>query len=128
MKALNAKYLVLPILLLAIGCNKESSHADVICTEEFVFITLTVTGGQLDDFFTIRESTGDTIRNDKLDVWDDEAYVILDDKYVEEMKNSTENFLFQGFVEDSLVIESPYKIGADECHIKLIDGKTEISL
>lgn len=115
------------IFLIFTACKKDKNNEKIIgCTENFAFITVTVSGGDLDDFFTIREKTGDTIRNGK--AWNDSSYIVLDDHYVGKIKNSTEDFTFKGFIGDALVVEELYKIKADDCHIKLVSGETKLNI
>ena len=111
--------------LILISCAKEE---EVICTMEYRYISIDVKGGILDDFYTIRKYTGDTIRNEKDNIIGNNSYIILSDNYQNKIKNKEEIFIFKGYITDSLVVNEQYVIKADECHIDYVSGKKEINL
>ena len=122
-----AKLIVaLGLMLLLITSCKHTP--DIACTEEYRFVTITVNGAQLDNFYTIRTSNGDTIRHEQEMGLDSNVYVVLTDSYQKNIQNSVENFVFHGFIGDSLVVNEPFVIKADQCHITYVSGKTEINL
>jgi hypothetical protein len=109
------------------SCNRDKGTP---CTEEYRYVTITVNGALLDDFFTIRNSNGDTIRHDE-DPFagiSDNVYIVLSDGYQNVIRNKVENFTFSGYLNDSLVVNELFVIKADECHIEYVSGKTEVSL
>ncbi|MCB9070987.1 MAG: hypothetical protein H6543_00695 [Prevotellaceae bacterium] len=114
------------LMVLLISSCKNTQ--EIACTEEYRFVTITINGAQLDNFYTIRTSTGDTIRHNQEIGLDSNVYVVLTDSYQQTIQNSVENFIFQGFIADSLVINEPFVIKADQCHIDYVSGKTEINL
>ena len=114
------------LIVLLIGSCKNTQ--DIACTEEYRFVTITVNGAQLDNFYTIRISTRDTIRHEQEMGLDSNVYVVLTDSYQKNIQNSVENFVFHGFIGDSLVVNEPFVIKADQCHITYVSGKTEINL
>ena len=112
-------------ILILISCTKDE---EVIFTEEYRYISIDVKGGILDDFYTIRKYTGDTIRNEKDNIIGNNSYIILSDNYQNKIKNKEEIFIFKGYITDSLVVNEQYVIKADECHINYVSGKKEINL
>lgn len=96
------------------------------CTEEFRTITIEVNGAVLDDFYTVRLRTGDTIRRDS--PISGKYYEVLDDLWTDKIKQEGEYFLFEGKVGDSVLVREQFKIGHDECHIRLIEGRTRVDL
>ncbi len=116
------------LICLVIAAVLQSCVCDCsICTEEFRTIGVTITGGTLDDFYTVRISTGDTIVYSEQQIVDS-SYPILDDSFHSEIINSQETFYFNGIVNDEIVIDEDYVIEGDDCHINLISGTTEIDL
>ncbi len=111
--------------LLFSNCKNESSTP---CTMEFRYITITVHGNVLDDFYTLRTSNGDTIRYAKNEIPGDSIYIVLNDNYQQSLKNSSDTFIFRGLINDSVVVNEPFVIKADECHIEYVSGKTEVSI
>ncbi|MCF8366029.1 MAG: hypothetical protein K9H16_09620 [Bacteroidales bacterium] len=116
-------------LLLLFACSCNSRQDAVICTEEFRLIGVTVTGGELSDFYTVRETTKDTIRftenqNYPLGSW----YPILDDSYQPILEGIGEDFYFIGTIGDSGKFEQHYIIGADQCHIIKVLGPEKIEI
>lgn len=108
------------------SCAKKNNQT--ICTLEFRTINLTVNGVMLNDYYTIRESTGDTIRNISGNVPDQNLYPILDDNAQHLFPNNTEKFRFIGVVSDSVAVNEIYSIKADQCHIEYVSGKLEVTL
>lgn len=100
----------------------------VFCTKEFRTISVTITGGELDDFYTLRKSTGDTIKYGLEDVPFTDTYPILDDGFQATIAKSEEIFDFFGLINAIIVVDEEYIISADECHINLVSGETEIDL
>ncbi len=95
---------------------------------EFRYITITVHGNVLDDFYTLRTSNGDTIRYAKNEIPGDSIYIVLNDNYQQSLKNSSDTFVFRGLINDSVVVNEPFVIKADECHIEYMSGNTEVSI
>ena len=119
------------VVLLFHSCDQmddDPTNDDLVCTEEFRTITVTITGGTLDDFYTIRQSTGDTIRYSNENLPFPNVYPILDDSFQSIIANSQETFDFIGIIDAEIVVDEEYVIEADSCHINLVSGNTEIGL
>ena len=125
MKLVSFFILIVVSILIIISCTKDE---EVICTMEYRYISIDVKGGILDDFYTIRKYTGDTIRYEKDNIIGNNSYIILSDNYQNKIKNKEEIFIFKGYITDSLVVNEQYVIKADECHINYVSGKNEINL
>ena len=125
MKLVSFFILIVVSILIIISCTKDE---EVICSMEYRYISIDVKGGILDDFYTIRKYTGDTIRNEKDNIIGNNSYIILSDNYQNKIKNKEEIFIFKGYITDSLVVNEQYVIKADECHIDYVSGKKEINL
>ena len=125
MKLVSFFILIVVSILIIISCTKDE---EVICTMEYRYILIDVKGGILDDFYTIRKYTGDTIRYEKDNILGNNSYIILSDNYQNKIKNKEEIFIFKGYITDSLVVNEQYVIKADECHINYVSGKKEINL
>ena len=125
MKLVSFFILIVVSILILISCTKDE---EVICTMEYRYISIDVKGGILDDFYTIRKYTGDTIRYEKDNILGNNSYIILSDNYQNKIKNKEEIFIFKGYITDSLVVNEQYVIKADECHIDYVSGKKEINL
>ena len=125
MKLVSFFILIVVSILILISCTKDE---EIICTMEYRYISIDVKGGILDDFYTIRKYTGDTIRYEKDNILGNNSYIILSDNYQNKIKNKEEIFIFKGYITDSLVVNEQYIIKADECHINYVSGKKEINL
>ena len=125
MKKFSLHIIIFFTILFFISCAKEE---EVICTMEYRYISIDVKGGVLDNFYTIRKYTGDTIRYEKDNILGNNSYIILSDNYQNKIKNKEEIFIFKGYITDSLVVNEQYIIKADECHINYVSGKKEINL
>jgi len=125
MKKFSLHIIIFFTILFFISCAKEE---EVICTMEWRYISIDVKGGVLDNFYTIRKYTGDTIRYEKDNILGNNSYIILSDNYQNKIKNKEDVFIFKGYITDSLVVNEQYIIKADECHINYVSGKKEINL
>lgn len=111
-------------LLCCISCDKTPLENEVMCTEEFRTVGLTVVGDSLQDHYTIRISNNDTLRFSAFG-FQDNYYTVLDDSYASVLKNKEELFIFHGISDDSLVVTETFVIGADNCHIYKKSGVSQ---
>lgn len=126
MKALIVFFFMLAITCFA-GCKDKAGNNEVICTEEFVVIGVKINGANPDDFFTVRTATMDTIRFETgfpVGNW----YPILDDTFQPILQDQREDFYFVAFHNNQMIINQPYEIGADKCHVIRFSGPTEITV
>ncbi len=106
-------------------CNDFISRDEVVCTEEFRYITIKVSGEPLTEYYTVRLSDSDTIRPNPADAVFDKIYIVLSDNYQKKLENKKDTFRFIGKRESGIVREN-FVISADHCHISKISGKSEI--
>jgi hypothetical protein len=111
----------LSLLIISFSCKDD----EIACTEQFVTIGLEITGADLDDHFTIRQSNADTIRIGS--VFGD-FYPVLDDSYQTELENEEEQFSFIGIIADTITVSESFIIAADECHVMKISGVDKVEL
>ena len=117
---------VICILTLSQSCHKKPVNP-TYCTLEYRTISIEVIGDTLDDFYTIRQNTGDTIRlSNNYTIGN--SYPILVDNYQQQIENKTETFQFYGLIHDSIVIHEPFVIKADQCHIEYVSGNLQVTL
>lgn len=95
---------------------------------EYRTISIHVIGDTLQYFYTIRQSTGDTIRYNNMNSVNPFTYSVLEDSYQPNLANKTDSFIFYGIINNSIVVKEPFQIKADQCHIEYLSGKQEISL
>ena len=119
--------LAFSVLIQSCDLSDEDPKDDIFCTEEFRTIGVTITGGVLDEFYTIRISNGDTVRHSDNTGFEN-FYPVLDDNFHSAVINSEEIFNFLGLIGDQIIIDEEYVIAGDDCHISLVSGKTEIDL
>lgn len=117
------------VLIIAIVFIQESCDNEVACTEIFGTIGITVTGDSLTNYYSLRESNNDTIRIPyPYQTVKGLFYGVLDDSYHPKIKNNSAAFRFIGEINDSIVINEPFIIEGDDCHINKVSGKSEIQL
>jgi hypothetical protein len=101
------------------------------CTALFAMIPVTITdstGGSInfDRVFAYpTDNKKDTIKSFKSDGISN-VYIIVDDNYLENMRNSTRTIRFVGMKNGTAIVDEPYTISADCCHIKRESGKETI--
>lgn len=113
------------------SCKKVTDNTntckDVICTYEFRSVAIKVTNQQgdivtLDDYYTIRKSTGDTIRHQTSSLIIQDGYTVLNDGYRKKLENQRDVFQFVGIINGKEVVNQPYVFAADCCHITKESG------
>ncbi len=107
------------------SCNDFTARDEIVCTEEFRYITIKVSGEPLTEYYTVRLSDSDTIRPNPADAVFDKTYIVLSDNYQQKLENKKDTFQFIGKREGGMVRED-FVISADHCHINKISGKSEI--
>lgn len=110
-----------------ISCATTQPQDDIICSTIFKSISVGINGQQLDRYYTIRVSDQDTIINEDTST-EDSFYPVMTDQYHGNLINKRDSFHFVGLVNDSIIVEQPYVIGGDDCHINLISGPKTINL
>lgn len=114
------KTVILFASLIATACNRLTETA---CTMEFRTIGLNVQNGALERYYTLRLENGDTIYHPYDSILTG-YYTVLDDGAMGWLKGKEQNFKFEGWRNDSLIIEANYRIGADKCHVYKVNGPT----
>ncbi|MDZ7740485.1 MAG: hypothetical protein U5Q03_01670 [Bacteroidota bacterium] len=105
-------------------------NEDVYCTEEFAMVSVEIVFGntpQLDfETYTLRLSTGDTIR------YDDNEFspfkVVLADDCLQILQGKQEDFIFMSQHKNTLLFQEQFVIGADRGHVYKYSGIREIML
>ncbi len=125
---------MLSVLLLSANCQKKSVVKspcdDVACTMLFAMINVDVTDStgnsiKADDIYTVRLDNNDTIRSSQTTL-SDKTLTIIDDGYVLKMRNSQHDFKFICIKNSKVVVNEPYTLGADCCHVNKISGKDAV--
>ncbi len=128
-------------LLIILNCNNKSEDdtldcLNVACTEEYRTITISVKDQEgkvvvLDEFKVVvlpkgADITLDTASGDYEWMIINGVYPLISDKYSMEYRDKKIEINFKGYVEDRLVVDSDYTVGADCCHVLLFEGETDV--
>ncbi len=119
--------LAILIALSAFFANSCNEKQQLACTMEFRIVTITCNRDSLEHYYTIRELTGDTIRISGGNLIGDKVYPVLDDNFQPTLSGRTEVFHFQGTINDSIVVNEPFVIKADQCHIEYVSGNQVVN-
>ncbi len=138
------KYLFgLITLLLVLSCNNKSDEdaldcLNVACTEEYRTITISVKDKEgkpvvLDEIKVVILPNGEDITPDITSseyewMGENGVYPLFSDKYVMKYRNKKVDLNLKGYVDGDVVVDSDYTVGADCCHILLIEGETDLVL
>jgi hypothetical protein len=127
----------LPVIagcIMGVSCK---THTGVPCTEEYRMLTVSIKDTSsnpvlLSKYFVKKTSTGETIDFSKEDPYLDSInriqgiyFVCTDGKLGMTSSNGTE-FEFHGISGNIEIVNEKYLIGNDQCHIKMLSGKTEV--
>ena len=115
------------LVLFSSACNDD----DIFCTDEYRQISVKVEfedgTAPAFDYFTLRVSTGDTIRYDE-SMPIENTYMVLTDDYQPELQGNTEEFRFIGIHQGEILFNEEFIISADECHISKENGPSMITV
>ena len=136
------KYLIgLLIVLLVSNCNDsdvedEPDCADIACTQEYRTITVNVKDREgnavaLDRFSVVilpneTDITADWSDNEIELMAKNGVYPLFSDKYSNTYRNKQIEISFKGYLDDKQVLDANYTVGADCCHVFLVDGETNL--
>ena len=128
--------LLLLFLVLYFSCKTDKG---IVCTQEYLTITVSVRDAAakpvlLSLYYVKKTSTNEIIDFSMEDPLMDSInrlqgvyMVFTDGKMAMTSKTGTE-FEFHGIQDSTEIVNEKYLIGNDECHVKLLSGKTEIIL
>ncbi len=101
---------------------------DLFCIDQLESVFITVKGDPLDDVYTIRKATGDTLRFYQFPGdGDARIYTVMTDSLRPQLEKRTETFVFQGLSAGEIVVNEPFDITADRCHIQYVSGVQEVT-
>lgn len=120
---------LLSIAVILFGLNACLDEDQLFCTEEWRSIVVEIPGANFSDYFTIRVSTGDTLRFESEFVSQNPSFfTVLDDSFQPKLERKRETFRFVGIRQGQIIVNEPYVISADRCHIQFVSGRIFISL
>lgn len=136
-----AKIIVAFLSLILVACNnnddaEQQDCSEAICTHNFVTITVSVKDEAgdavvLDSFEVIDTATGENLAKDisAEEYHNDQGiYPLISDAHRIQYQNKTTTLTFKGYINDELVVNQEFEVGADCCHVSLITGNREIVL
>jgi len=124
-------------LLSCLSCSKNNSNCvDTFCTEEFRTITVTIKNSNgttvaLDEFKVLISATDIDITR-KVNETEFEmmrksgTYPLFGDEYSSDYENKEVRINFIGHINNQEIVNADFTVGADCCHVILVEGITEI--
>ena len=102
----------------------EKEEEPLICTEQFVSITIQIKGEVSLDHYTLRTAAQDTLR---FEFNYENYYPVVNDHLVKTLEpNTEEEFVFVGIRTENNIRE-PYTITSDGCHVIKISGAESVN-
>ena len=136
-----AKIIVAFLSLILVACNnnddaEQQDCSEAICTHNFVTITVSVKDEAgdavvLDSFEVLDTATGENLAKDisAEEYHNDQGiYPLISDAHRIQYQNKTTTLTFKGYINDGLMVNQEFEVGADCCHVSLITGNREIVL
>ena len=126
------------IILLFPNCEKEKKNVSqdceyVLCTMIYKSIDVLIRHLNtnipvvLTSYKVIRTSDNSIIREESGDFTVNNGYyLVVEDNLVQHYKNSTFEVEFQGFINNSEVVQTKLVIYIDCCHVNLVSGTKEL--
>jgi len=127
-------------MIIFLGCTNDdkSDCSDVACTEEFKTIAVSFKDSNgnpialsrfkviiLDSGTDITKSVNDT----EFELMKQRGvYPLFGDENRGEYENKELEINFKGFIDNQEIVNSNYIVGADCCHVNLIEGNTDIRI
>ena len=106
---------------------------DIMCTEDFRFVTLRINDASgkpvlLDRYETVRASNNTVLARADNTTMDAGTYVIASDGEKESISTCGEKFFFRGYKGGKKVVDEPYTLRNDCCHVERQSGRAEAQL
>ncbi|MEH6680821.1 MAG: hypothetical protein V7724_09750 [Sediminicola sp.] len=133
--------LALPLAFLSCNNDDDSATSDcgtTACTQEFRTLVVTITDSEdlavaLDEYRVTEVATGKDITIESADhQWDqyreNGEYPLFSDAYSQIYQNQEVGIRFIGYIDGEEVVRADYTVGADCCHIFLVDGDTTLEI
>ena len=124
------------LIFLFAGCKDEKPDQLLICSEQYVTITIKVRDIQnapvaLESFKVTRtaDQSDVTIKVDPADyaiMQKQGIYPIANDSSKRQLDNKNVEVVFTGMVGGKVVVNQKYTIGTDKCHVLLVSGEREV--
>ena len=128
MKHLSLLFLI--VFLMSCGKDEDDCSGTLICTTEYRSILVEVLNSDgtrviFDEFTVTNLQTNEVI---DLDWESGDLYPIADDSMRHDLPSSGQQLELVGFINGQEVLRQVFLVGADCCHIVLLDGETTIQL
>lgn len=131
------KFFTFSFLLLILGCTSDKSDcADAFCTENFLTITVSIIDTNanpisLDSYEVIIIESGVDItrivNEFEFEIMKQNGtYPLFGDEYQQRYANAEVQINFKGFINNQVIANEDFTVGADCCHVNLISGNTNI--
>ncbi len=128
------------VALLSLGCSDDDNGTKdcriVLCTEDFRTVAVSVKDGSgvvvpLDRFEVVNSATGEDItpvidQREMEQLRLEGSYPIFTDARSKEYRNKSLKVRFTGFISEKEVVRAEFVVGADCCHVKLLEGDPNI--
>jgi hypothetical protein len=134
-------FVIVSIFLVACNDKDDSALQDcsmTACTQNFVTISVSVkdVSGEviiLDTYEVIDSAIGMDLvadfNGDEYEYYKEQGlYPILSDANRLTYQNKTATLIFKGYIANEEIVTETYEVGADCCHVSLLNGNTEIVL
>lgn len=130
---------IIAIICMSASCKKTGDsgttppNADcdkVMCTMMFAMINIDVKDAagapvKLDEVYTLRVATGEKIKHEN-NGSEAGSYTVLDDGYMKSLMKQKADFRFVGVKDGKEVVNEPFEISADCCHVSKVSGRASI--
>lgn len=128
------------LILIFSNCNNNDDNDvtdcnGIACTNEFrtLFVSIRDENGAvvlLDSFEVLDKETSKDITLEINDTrsGQNNQYPLYSDLFVSGNENTTRTLVFNGFINDELLVEAEFIVDTDCCHVSLTRGNTEITI
>ena len=124
-------FLLFFLVVLISNCDRDnkSDCKVVFCTEEFRFIVIQIehssdsSAVNLTDYKVIRISDNKDLTLSNNVITTPGFYPLVNDGQLNILKNSITEIEFRGYIQNTLVIQKRFDVGADCCHVSLVSGE-----
>lgn len=127
--------IIILIGLFLIQCKKEKNSCSCkseACTEVFITLSINIKDQHsnpvvLDSFKTIKSAnqlTLDLIT--EIPDYPKGTYSLISDRYLEKNNLCSEDYIFKGWIKDSLVIEKTFPVKNNCCHVEFTTPQKDI--
>ena len=128
------RILAIFLISLAVSCNDDDCSS-IACTTEYRLISVSLVDSEgnaviLDSYTVVRSDTREALSfdTDVAEFNQEGQYSIAEDQHFDQIAREGTSFIFEGIINNEVVISENFLIGNDCCHVVKLEGPDSLTV